>query len=185
MIISINGNNGSGKSTCAKRIAEKLNWPYYGMGNLRRQKAKALGLSLEEYNELGEKNPVTDLEVDEYQAKLGQEQDNFIIDGRTSWHFIPHSLKIFLNVDELEGAKRIFHSLQKTNDRNEGKGLNSVEDVLESSRKRKKSDDYRYMKYFSIDVYDLKNYDFVIDTTDLSKDEVFETIMDYINSKSK
>lgn len=183
MIISINGNNGSGKSTCAKKIAEKLNWPYYGMGNLRRQKAKDRGLTLAEYNELGETDPATDLEVDEYQEQLGKEKDNFVIDGRTSWHFIPHSLKIFLDVDELEGAKRIFSSLQKTNERNEGKDLNTLEDVLESSRQRVRSDNLRYKKYFNIEVYDKKNYDLVVDATNLSPEEVFETVFNYINSK--
>jgi CMP/dCMP kinase len=185
MIISINGNNGSGKSTCAKKIAEKLNWPYYGMGNLRRQKAKERGLTLEEYNELGENDPATDLEVDEYQAQLGKEADNFIIDGRTSWRFIPHSLKIFLDIDELEGAKRIFHSLKEAKERNEGKNLNTLEAVLASSRKRVKSDNYRYKKYFNIEVYDKKNYDFVVDTTNMNAEEVFETVMKYIKAKLK
>lgn len=54
------------------------------------------GMTLAEYNKLGETDPSTDIEVDEYQKKLGETEDNFIIEGRTSWHFIPHSLKFLL-----------------------------------------------------------------------------------------
>ena len=40
MIISISGFPGSGKSTIAKLLAEKLKWPRYYMGGLRREAAK-------------------------------------------------------------------------------------------------------------------------------------------------
>ena len=111
MIISLGGTPGSGKTTIAKLLAQKLNWPHYYMGALRRQKAKKRGLTLAEYNKLGETDPITDTEVDEYQTQLGKTKDNFIIEGRTSWHFIPHSLKIYLIVDEQTGAERIFNNL--------------------------------------------------------------------------
>jgi cytidylate kinase len=130
MIISISGAEGSGKSTIAKMLAEKLGWPRYYIGGIRREKAKERGLTLEEYNKLGETDPSTDLEVDEYQKKLGETQDNFIIEGRTSWHFIPHSFKIFLDVSFEEGARRIWGNLQKDSSRNEGNNLKSYEDVF-------------------------------------------------------
>ena len=66
MIISISGNHGSGKSTVAKKLAEHLSWPRYYMGGLRREAAARRGMSLGEYNKLGESDPRTDLEVDEY-----------------------------------------------------------------------------------------------------------------------
>ncbi|NCN22588.1 hypothetical protein GW934_03820, partial [Candidatus Falkowbacteria bacterium] len=72
------------------------------------------------------------MEVDEYQKKLGETEDNFIIEGRTSWYFIPNSLKIYLDVSLEEGAKRIFLSLKAKNERNEASGLKSLEDVKAS-----------------------------------------------------
>ena len=71
MIISFCGAEGAGKSTIAQMLAEKLGWPRYYMGGLRRQKARERGLSLEESNKLGESAPSTDLEVDMYQKELG------------------------------------------------------------------------------------------------------------------
>ena len=49
MIISFGGAHGSGKSTIAKKIAEKLSWPRYYMGGLRREAAQKRGMTLEEY----------------------------------------------------------------------------------------------------------------------------------------
>jgi len=172
MIISIGGNQGSGKSTLAKRLAEVLGWPRYYMGGLRREAAAKKGLTLAEYNKLGETDPQTDLEVDEYQKKLGETEDNFVIEGRTSWHFIPQSLKLYLDVSDEEGAKRIF----KESRSGEDNSMKTPEDVLNSVKTRRTSDRKRYLQFFGIDTYDLKNYDYVINTTHLTPDEVFDKV---------
>ena len=182
MIISIGGVQGSGKSTIAQRLSDALGWPRYYMGGLRRETARKRGLTLAEYNKLGEVDPSTDLEVDRYQEELGKTQDNFVIEGRTSWHFIPQSLKIYLDADERVGAERIFKELQLQNNRNEDNDLSSFDKVLTSVKNRFNSDKLRYQKYFGINVYDKNNYDFCLDTTNLSQDEVFAKVYDFIRS---
>jgi len=169
MIISIGGNQGSGKSTLARRLAETLGWSHYYMGGLRREAAAKRGMTLAEYNKLGETDPQTDLEVDEYQKKLGETEDNFIIEGRTSWHFIPQSLKLYIDVSDEEGARRIFLAGRPGEDTS----IITQEDALQSVKTRKNSDRKRYLKFFGIDTYDLKNYDYVIDSTKITPDEVF------------
>ncbi len=185
MIISIGGTQGSGKSTIAKMIAEKLNWPRYYMGEIRREAAKKMGLTLAEYNKLGEKDPSTDLEVDKLQEELGKTKDDFIIEGRTSWHFIPHSLKIYLDVKDEVGAQRIFKNLKTNSKRNEDKNLDTVEDVLRSTRARQESDNKRYKKYFNINVHNKNNYDFYLDTSDLKIEEVFNKTFEFIEKNLK
>jgi len=180
MIISLSGAHGSGKSTIAQMLADKLDWPRYYMGGLRRKAAQKRGMTLAEYNKLGETDISTDQEVDKYQEELGRNQDNFIIEGRTSWYFIPHSLKIYFDVKPEEGAKRIFGNLQKENDRNEDRGLESVKAVQESMKKRLISDQLRYQKYYNIDVNDINHYDFYLDTTNLSPKQVFEKVYNWV-----
>jgi len=170
MIVSIGGNQGSGKSILAKRLAEVLGWPRYYMGGMRREAATNRGMTLAEYNKLGETDPQTDLEVDEYQKKLGETEDNFVIEGRTSWHFIPQSLKLYLDVTDEEGARRIFLAGRAGEDNS----MKTLEDVIISVKTRKASDRKRYLQFFGIDTYDLKNYDYIIDTTKLTPDEVFD-----------
>lgn len=185
MIISISGAEGSGKSTIAKMLAEKLGWPRYYIGGIRREKARERGLTLAEYNKLGENDPSTDLEVDEYQKKLGETNDNFIIEGRTSWYFIPQSFKIFFDVEIEEAAKRIFVALEKGSERNEDLEIKSVATAVESIKKRRISDKKRYQQYFGIDVFDMKHYDFILDTTNLSIEEVFEKTLSVVDERIK
>jgi predicted cytidylate kinase len=179
MIISIGGNQGSGKSTLAKQLATALGWPRYYMGGLKREAAAKRGLTLAEYNKLRETDPRIDLEIDEYQKKLGETEDNFVIEGRTSWHFIPQSLKIYLDVTDEKGAERIFEAGRSGEDKN----MDTLEDVLNSVKTRKISDRKSYLQFFGIDTYDLKNYDYVIDTTNLTIDEVFDKVYSIVKEK--
>lgn len=169
MIISISGNQGSGKSTLAKQLAEVLGWPRYSMGGLHRDMAASKGITLAEHNKLAETDPRIDLEVDEYQKKLGETEDNFIIEGRTSWHFIPHSLKLYIKVDEKVGAERVFLAKREGEDND----VDTTDKVQTSLRKRKSNERNRYLSYFGVDVYDLNNYDYIIDTTKITPGEVF------------
>ncbi len=185
MIISISGAQGSGKSTMAKKLATDLNWPRYYIGELRRNAALKRGMTLAEYNILGEKDPKTDTEVDIYQKKLGEKEDNFIIEGRTSWHFIPHSFKIYIDVEMEIGAERIWKHLQKDNKRNEDSNLNELEDVVESLKNRLESDRKRYLKYYNIDVHNQKHYDFIIDTSKLTIEKAYSLIYKRVKKELK
>ncbi len=185
MIISITGDIGSGKSTIAKKLSAKLGYKHYYIGQIRRDAAKKMGMTLSEYNKYGETHPETDIEVDNYQKELGKKEDNFIIEGRTSWFLIPHSVKLYIAVNSLEGAKRVFKQLQEDNKRNEDSDLLTLQDVIESHRKRELSDKLRYQKYYQKDCSDKKNFDFVIDTTSLSPDQVFDDVWRYIKSINK
>lgn len=184
MIITINGDEGSGKTTIAKRLAEKLNFSRYTTGEIFRKMSKKRGLSLIEYLKIAETDPQIDKEVDDCVIKMSKEQDNFIIDSRVAWHFIPKSLKIYLETDEKEGATRIYKEIMEKNDRNETKKTPaSIDYVIGKIRERKKVDDKRYMKYYGITIRNKSNYDFVLDTTNLNPDQVFEKTLEFIKSK--
>lgn len=176
MIISLMGNEGAGKSTVAQMLSDRLGMKRYYMGAIRRQKAAGHGMTLDEYNKLGETDPTTDTEVDEYLTNLGKTGNNFIIESRTAWHFIPHSFKIILTVEPREGARRVLEDLNKT-DRNETK-YQTLEEAVEGLRKRKESDFLRFQKFYQIDIFNLGNYNLVIDTTSLSPDEVVRKIVE-------
>lgn len=168
MIITISGVPGSGKTTVAKILAERLGMKFYSMGDLRGKMATERGLTIDELNKLGETEAFTDNDVDTYQTKLGQTEDNFVIEGRLSWHFIPHSFKIFLECDEKEAARRIFLSKRhKSAERKDEPLYASIEEAAEVIRHRIASDNLRYGKYYGLQYQDKKNYDLIIDTTNL------------------
>jgi predicted cytidylate kinase len=176
MIVSISGMPGSGKSTVAKMLSSRLGMKRYYMGGMRREIARKKGMTIEDLNKVGEKEFWTDREVDEFQKELGRKEDNFIIEGRTSYFLIPKSFKVFLNVDFMVGAKRIYKDVMSNkNARNEGR-YKTVADAAKAIQKRLDSDIGRYKKYYGKDIYDLSQYDLVIDTTKLTPEDVAEKI---------
>jgi cytidylate kinase len=178
MIITISGLPGSGKSSVARLLAKRLKMKRYYMGEMRREIARKRGITLEELNRLGEKEEWTDKEVDDYQKELGKKEDNFIIEGRTSFFMIPDSVKIFLDVDIRTGAERIFRVIEKEGSerRNEG-DFKTVDEAERAIRERIRSDRKRYEKYYGIDFLDKSHYDIVIDTTNLRVEQVVNKII--------
>ena len=179
MIVTITGVPGAGKSTIAKLISERLGYPWYSMGDLRGKMAQERGLTIDELNALGEEESFTDKDVDDYQTKLGKEQDDFVVDGRLSWHFIPHAKKIFLDVEPMEAARRVFEAA-KDGLRPDEKPFVSVEDTKERIAARLASDQRRYEKYYGIDYLNRENYDLVVDTTHLTPDEIVDKILETV-----
>jgi CMP/dCMP kinase len=177
VIITISGQAGSGKSTVAKLLSRKLQLQHYSMGDLRRKMAAERGMTLAELNKLGESKDFTDREVDEFQKKLGEQQDGFIVDGRTSWYFIPRSMKVYLDAKLADRAKRVFQ------DERSVEKFASVKDTEAALEKREKSDGRRYRKYYGIDVYDRSHYDIVVDTTGLDPESVAVKIIQFMASR--
>ena len=174
MIITISGTVGSGKSSVGILVAKKLGFKYYCIGDLRREMAKKKGISLAELNKLGEKDPSTDLEPDKFAEEKGKTEDNFVMVGRTSFHFISKSVKIFLDVDPKTGAERVLN-----HSRNNEK-YNNLNEAIEKIRMRLESDDVRYRKYYNLNIFNKKNYDYVINTTNLTIKEVVDKIIEKI-----
>ncbi|MFA6099018.1 MAG: AAA family ATPase [Patescibacteria group bacterium] len=184
MIISLSGKPGSGKSTVAKKIAQDFGLERIYIGGLRREAARARGMTLAEFNKLGESSDETDKIFDEEVGKIGATRDKIVIESRTAFHFIPHSVKIFLDVTPEEGAKRIWKALRdkKQSNRNEGRDLSTYEDVLASVRERIDSDYLRYKKYYGIDIFNRDNYDLFLDTTNLTPEEEYQVVHGYIKN---
>jgi len=185
MIITFNGDEGSGKSTVAQKIATSLDIPRFYMGQIFRDIAKKKGLTLVEYLKSGETDPNVDKEVDEYMYQLSQKNKNCVIEGRTAFYIIPHSLKIYLEVDLTEGAKRVYSQLQEENSRNEIRDDVTFEKVIAKIRERRDTDNKRYKMYYGIDIRDKNNYDFILDTTRLNREEVFKKIEEFVSANYK
>jgi len=181
MIITLTGLPGSGKSTLAKLLADHFHIPWYSMGDLRGKMAKDRNMTIDELNALGETEAFTDKEVDEYQTTLGQSKESFVIDGRLSWHFIPESFKIFLDVDPDIGAKRIFDAAC-AGERSDEEMYTSAEETKEMIQKRIASDKTRYQAYYQVDFMDKSKYDLVIDTSHKSAEESLKEVLAHLPS---
>lgn len=172
MIITIGGRSGAGKTSVAHKLSSKLGYKFYSMGDLRGKMAMERGMTIDELNEIGKKEIWTDKEVDEFQKKLGEKENHFIIEGWLSFYFIPHSFKVFLDVNPEASAKRIFK-----NQRPDEEAQKTVGGVLAMVRKRMAESQKRYKRYYGVDCFCEKCYDLVINTTNLTISKVVAKII--------
>ncbi|MGE0792555.1 MAG: (d)CMP kinase [Candidatus Woesearchaeota archaeon] len=179
MIITICGDLGSGKSTVAKILSSKLNFKRKSVGDLMGELALKRGVSLMELSKIAQEDGgVIDKILDDEQKKLDKSSENLIFDSRLGWYFIPHSFKIYLKVDINVAAKRIFNDKRADEKEN-----TSVEETKRNMILRKLSEMQRYEKYYGIKKYDdEKNFDIVVDTTNISAEEVAEKIIEKIKN---
>ena len=189
-IITISGDPGSGKSTIAQELAKKLKAKRIYVGEIRREIARKKGLTLAELNKYAEKHPETDVDIDKKiasQAKLLAKKYPVIVEGRTQFYFIPESIKLYIKVSLNEGAKRIWQQMQSKkakSARNEGE-INSLAQLKKSIKQRIFSDKKRYQKYYQIDHTKKSNYDFVLDTSHLTKKQQITKIWPKIKALTK
>ena len=87
-IITITGHLGSGKSTVAKMLAEKLGWQYYSTGMAQRLIAQRRGVSTTELMQLAVTDSSIDAEIDGVYQNPPWGQNPCVVDSRLAFHFL-------------------------------------------------------------------------------------------------
>jgi len=174
MKITISGAVGSGKSTVSKILAEKLGYKRYSMGDFMRQIAVKRDMNIMEISKRAEADPTIDEELDKTQEDIGRKEKDFIMDSRLGFHFIPDSLKIFLNVDVKEAAKRIFNQGRKE------ERYTSIKEAERYVKKRMQSENMRYKEYYGLDFPKREYFDLILDTTSKSPEEIAKDILKHV-----
>ena len=168
MKITIFGFAGSGTSTIGKILAEKLNYKFMSSGNIMRNWASEKNLSIEEFeNKIIKNDGSFDLKLDKKVKNFGLKNQNFILESRLAWFFILDSFKIFLKCDKQIRYERI---LEREN--------GNFSKIKLKTEKREKELVLRYNKLYSKIQFPPKdkNFDLIIDTTNLSIDKIVEKI---------
>lgn len=170
--IAISGDLGSGKSVLSKQLNAELGFDVISIGVIQRELAAKYGMDALEFNKFMETHPEIDEECDQMVTNYGKEERGLILDSRLAWHFIPHSFKIHLTVDNNVAAKRIFQDNIRKNEK-----YTSIEDAAEKLLARKNSEVYRYKTLYGVDVEDLSNYDCVVNTSDSNPEKTYQKVM--------
>lgn len=172
-IISIAGDLASGKGTVSCLLKEKLNYEIYSNGNYFRKLAKQKNMSVTEFNEYIKDHPEIDKQIEKSAGEYVKEHDNVIIDARLGWYVAPFSFKIYLKVDIDEAANRAFLDEARKNT----ECFETVEKHKQDLIKRFKLENERYYNLYGVRKDDMKNYDLVLDTTNMTPEEVCNTII--------
>lgn len=192
MIITISGDPGSGKSTAAKELAKKLGYKHYSGGDMRGLLAVERGMTIDELNKLGEKEGWTDKDIDDRIAKLGRDEDNFVIDSRLAWHFIKDDttrskkvIRIYLACDPCVAAERIFNARKTEAGREDEPLYKSAAEAEKELKARVASDVKRYKKYYGIDHTDKKHYDLVLETSCITQEQAVEQALAFVQQRKR
>ena len=180
MKITLAGSPGSGKSTLRNKLAEHFGLKIKGTGDFMRELSKKHGYSditnfIAEYVS---DNPEIDLKIDEDQRIYGKENDDFVLDAHLGFYFVPDSIRICLRCDTVESARRIMEDKERTTE-----DAKTFSESIQSSVKRREVMRKNYYNLYQVDIDDPKNFDYILDTTSLSYEEVFEKVMSFIEQK--
>lgn len=173
-IISLAGDLGSGKSTVASLLCERLSYPLHRNGDYFRKLGIEMGMSVTEFNEYVKDHPEIDNQIENSARKAADENEELIIDARLGWYAVPESFKVYLTVDIDEAARRAFNDLT----RKKSESFETIEEQKADLEKRFNLENERYFNIYGIHKDDKSNYDFIIDTTNIEKEEVVEIIIE-------
>lgn len=173
-IISLAGELSSGKGTVSKILMKDLNYGVYRNGDYFRKLAQEKGMSVTEFNEYVKQHTEIDIQIENSAKDYAKENDKFIIDARLGWYAVPESFKVYLKVDIDVAAKRAFENQDVQKKQTEM--FSSIEEQKEDMIKRYKLENERYFKVYGVRKDDMSNYDLVIDTTNLTPEEVANKI---------
>jgi cytidylate kinase len=179
-IITIAGKPASGKSTSAKMIAKELGYAHYSTGDLFRSIAAEQNQDVLQASLHAEHDTSIDYQVDERQRNLGVSEDNFVIDARLGWHFIPNSFKVYLDLDTIHGAERVLASPDLERESKESIPEDPI-DYVHVLNERLASETRRYRALYDADGHKLANFDLVIDTKVNTPEQVTSMIVEAYN----
>lgn len=171
-IISITGDLASGQSTVAKMLAEDLNFYLYRNGAYARELAVQQGMSISEFCEYLVGHPEIDRKIEKSATEYAKDHNNIVIDAKMGWYAVPESFKVYLKVDIDIAAKRAFADPN----RKRSEDLPTLEAQKADMIKRAKGDLKRYFELYNVHRDDMSNYDFVLDTSNLTPEEVLKAI---------
>ncbi len=170
MRITISGPPGSGKTTACSNLSEALGLKAVVFGKIFRELAAEKNISLNELGALAEKDPSIDKSIDERIVAIARQNEDIILESRLSAYMLKRNdipaFKIYLCASPEVRMARIGIR--------EG---DTLEKAMEDTVKRQASEAKRYMMYYDIDINDMSVYDLIVNTDNLTPEEVLGTIL--------
>jgi len=174
MKITITGLPGSGTSTVGRELADRLGYEFQSGGNIFRQMAAENGMSLYEFDHFVRSHPEHDHWLDNRQAEYGREHDNFVLESRLGWYFVPDSLKVRLDCELDERMRRVA----------DREGI-SIEEAREKNSAREKTY-IRYRELYGIeDFLSDEHFHVTADTTNRPAADVVDELMSRMAESQK
>ena len=168
MLITISGPAGSGKSTVAAGLAERLGSEHVSGGDIFRAVADERDLTPLQLNKLAEDDDSIDRDLDRRQRELAAEREDLVLESRLAgWMAGDHAdFRIWLDAPLDIRAERIADREDKP-----------VGTAREETVERADSEALRYREYYGVDIDDLGIYDLSLNTARFSPGAVLDIVI--------
>ncbi len=173
-MICISGNIAVGKTEVASLIAQKLEYGIYKASESFRKMARENNMDLVTFNDYVKANPEIDRNIEAKTKEVIDSNTHMIIDARLGFYLGPKAFRVYMTADENVAAERLFNASKK---RGKEEDYIDVKQAREAIKIREASEQERYLKLYNVDIHDMDNYDYVIDTTNLEPEEVASKII--------
>ena len=179
MIVVFAGLHGTGKSTIAKQVAQKINATFYSTGMAFRDLAKEKNMSLEQFSKYSEQNLDIDKELDQKIYQMAQKGQNYVFDGQLPAYILKSlsNYNIMLKCDEKIRIERMATRDGRT-----------FEEQKHETLIREESERQRFIQLYNIDILDstsiLKTYHLILDTTALGIEEIVSICAHAVETKA-
>jgi predicted cytidylate kinase len=171
MRVAVSGPPGSGKTTVAALVAQKLGYELVLVGQIFRKMAEERRVSLELFGSLAEEDETIDKELDMRTIKVAKAKDNIVLEGRLTAALVRKegvdALTVYIDASEEIRAARIAGR----------EGKDPVK-VLNEMRTRERSERKRYKAYYGIDPYECTSYDLRLNSGAMTPEELADIIVE-------
>ena len=155
MLITVSGPPGSGKSTNAAGLADRLGVEHLSGGDIFREMAAERDMTPVEFNEFAEEDPQFDRKLDRRLRETARTSDELVLESRLAgWLAADHAdFRFWFDAPLSVRAERIAEREEKPVDR-----------ARAETERREESERKRYRELYGIDVDDLSIYDAAYNT---------------------
>lgn len=173
MALTIGGLPGSGTTTVAKLLKEKLGIKYVYTGDIFRNMARERGMSLLAFGDYAANHPDIDRELDRKQVELAKQKD-IIIEGRLAG-YMAHSHNV-------EAYKIWLHApFEVRMERIANRETKSISEVSEENRRREEGEQERYIEIYGFNIDKTSFYNIDIDSSLYSAERIKNIICLEVN----
>ncbi len=173
MLVTISGLPGSGTSTVAIAVAERLGVPRLDGGTVFRTLAAERGMTLAEFGAVAEGDATIDVELDTRLAQAARAGGVVLESRLAGWIAtnagVTGATRVWIACDDAERARRV----------GAREGLHP-DAALAQNQAREASEAARYAAYYGIDLADLSAYDLVLDSTATPPGVLVSTVLEAV-----
>jgi CMP/dCMP kinase len=169
LLITVSGPPGSGTTTASRRVAQALAVELLPGGEVFRAMAAERGMNLAAFGAYAAEHQEIDVELDTRLAARARKGD-VVIESRLGGWIAHHdgltSVKTWIDCDPRVRASRVA-----------GREGITVTQALDENATRQTVERARYLAVYGIDIENLSIYDLVLDSGELSPDEIADRIV--------